>query len=62
MNALEALMRAIYPSTEDVATGLAEDIVKQCLMILDEPDKAQAFPATKALGALIRASGELTPR
>ena len=42
--------------SDDVPSGLAQDIIKQCLDILQEPEKNQAIAATKTLAALIRAS------
>ncbi|KAL7424900.1 hypothetical protein Q5752_000586 [Cryptotrichosporon argae] len=56
LSALKALVRTLYLTKDDVATGLAQDIIKQCLEILDEPEKSQGVAATKALAALVLAS------
>ncbi|WWD20081.1 hypothetical protein CI109_104555 [Kwoniella shandongensis] len=56
LSALESLIRTLYPTEQDAPTGLAQDIIKECLTILDEPDKSQALAATKILAALLRAS------
>jgi DNA repair/transcription protein MET18/MMS19 len=58
LSALESLMRTLYPSEADAPVGLAQDIIKQCLDILDEPEKTQSLAATKALVALLNASRE----
>jgi hypothetical protein len=54
--ALESLIRTVYPNTETAPAGLAQDIIKQCLEILQEPEKSQGVASTKALAALIRGS------
>ncbi|WWC93066.1 uncharacterized protein L201_008031 [Kwoniella dendrophila CBS 6074] len=56
LSALESLIHTLYPTEQDAPTGLAQDIVKQCLEILNEPDKTQAIAATKILAAIFRAS------
>jgi len=56
ISALESLAATIYPSPADVPTGLAQAIIKQCVEILQEPEKSQGLAATKALAAVIRAS------
>jgi DNA repair/transcription protein MET18/MMS19 len=58
LSALESLMRTLYPTEADAPVGLAQDIIKQCLDILDEPEKTQSLAATKALVALLNASRE----
>ncbi|KAK8849457.1 hypothetical protein IAR55_004790 [Kwoniella newhampshirensis] len=56
LSALESLIRTLYPTEQTTPTGLAQDIIKECLTILDEPEKSQALAATKILAALLRAS------
>lgn len=56
--ALEALLRTLYPTSAEPPAGLAQDIIKECLDIIQEPEKTQAVGATKILAALIRASRE----
>lgn len=59
LSALESLIRTLYPTSTDAPSGLAQDIIKECLEILNEPDKTQAVAATKILAAIFRASREL---
>ncbi|WWD04098.1 hypothetical protein V865_002163 [Kwoniella europaea PYCC6329] len=56
LSALESLIRTLYPTESDAPSGLAQDIIKECLEILNEPDKTQAVAATKILAAIFRAS------
>ncbi|WVF68679.1 hypothetical protein IAT40_003451 [Kwoniella sp. CBS 6097] len=56
LSAFEALIRTLYPTEKEPATGLAQDIIKECLAILNEPEKSQAMAATKILAAFLRAS------
>ncbi|OCF43478.1 DNA repair/transcription protein MET18/MMS19 [Kwoniella heveanensis CBS 569] len=56
LSAFESLIRALYPTEKEPATGLAQDIIKECLAILNEPEKSQAMAATKILAAMLRAS------
>ena len=56
LSALESLVAVLYATESDVPTGLAQDITKQCLDILQEPEKSQGLAATKVLVALVRAS------
>ncbi|WVW86641.1 hypothetical protein I302_108694 [Kwoniella bestiolae CBS 10118] len=56
LSALESLIRTLYPTSTDAPSGLAQDIIKECLEILNEPDKTQAVAATKILAAIFRAS------
>ncbi len=56
LSALESMVATLYPTDAEPPTGLAQDIIKQCLNILQEPEKQQGIAATKALAALIRAS------
>jgi DNA repair/transcription protein MET18/MMS19 len=58
LGALESMMRTLYPTASEPPSGLAQDVIKECLDILQEPEKTQAVPATKILAALVRASGE----
>jgi DNA repair/transcription protein MET18/MMS19 len=58
LSALESLVAVLYPTEADAPTGLAQDIIKQCLHILQEPEKSQGIAATKALAVLVRASRE----
>ncbi|ODO00637.1 DNA repair/transcription protein MET18/MMS19 [Cryptococcus wingfieldii CBS 7118] len=56
LSALESLMRTLYPTSSDVPSGLAQDIIKECQKILEEPDKSQAMGATKIIAAIFRGS------
>ncbi|WRT69441.1 uncharacterized protein IL334_006427 [Kwoniella shivajii] len=56
LSALEALIRTLYPTNQDAPSGLAQDFIKECLEILNEPEKSQAVAATKILAAIFRAS------
>ena len=56
MKACESLSRTLYPTLEDPAAGLAQDMIKESLEALAEPEKAQSLGATKVLVALIRSS------
>ena len=58
--ALEALIYTLYPTAADVPSGLAQDIIKQGLEYMEDPEKSQAVAATKTLAALVRASREST--
>lgn len=58
LDALESLIKTLYPKVETSPAGLAHDIIKQCLEMLKDPEKNQAVSATKILGALLRASGK----
>lgn len=53
---LESFIRTLYPSALDSPVGLAQEIIKQSLELLKEPEKTQATSATKMLAALLRAS------
>ena len=54
--AFESFLHTLYPSASDNATGIASDIVKECLELLNEPDKSKAMAATKVLACFIRTS------
>ncbi|ORY34974.1 Dos2-interacting transcription regulator of RNA-Pol-II-domain-containing protein [Naematelia encephala] len=56
LSALESLMRTLYPTEAEVPTGLAQDIIKEALTVLEEPEKSQGIASTKILAALVRAS------
>jgi DNA repair/transcription protein MET18/MMS19 len=56
LSALESFIRTLYPTASDTPTGMAQDIIKESLEILQEPEKSQGIAATKALAALIRGS------
>jgi DNA repair/transcription protein MET18/MMS19 len=56
LSALEALVRTLYPDVSDPPAGLAQDIIKQSVELLNEPEKTQATSATKMLAALLRSS------
>ena len=56
LSALESLIRTLYPTAQDVPSGLAQTIIKECLDMMREPEKTQALAATKMLVALVRAS------
>jgi DNA repair/transcription protein MET18/MMS19 len=58
LKACESLARTLYPNPDDKATGLAQDMIKESLEALAEPEKAQSLGATKVLVALIRSSRE----
>ena len=60
LSALEALVYTLYPTAESPATGLGQDMIKECLEVLNEPEKSQSIAATKALAAMLRASREST--
>ena len=55
---LESFIRTLYPNASDPPVGLAQEIIKQSLELLKEPEKTQATSATKMLAALLRASRE----
>ena len=55
---LESFVRTLYPNASDPPVGLAQEIIKQSLELLKEPEKTQATSATKMLAALLRASRE----
>ena len=59
--ALEALIATIYPTAQDVPSGLAQDIIKQCLEYMEDPEKSQAIAAVKTLAAMVRASRKSHP-
>jgi hypothetical protein len=52
----------MYPTAEDSPVGLAQDMIKESLEALSEPEKAQSLGATKILVALIRSSRMSIPR
>ncbi len=54
--ALESLMKTLYPTISDTPTSLAQDIIKEALETLQEPEKSQGMAVTKALAAMIRGS------
>ena len=56
LKACEALTRTLYPTAADSAAGLSQDMIKEALVALEEPEKAQSLGATKILVAIIRAS------
>ncbi|ORX37979.1 Dos2-interacting transcription regulator of RNA-Pol-II-domain-containing protein [Kockovaella imperatae] len=59
--ALEALIATIYPTAQDVPSGLAQDVIKQCIEFMEDPEKSQAIAAVKALAAVVRASPSAGP-
>lgn len=61
LSALESLIRTLYPAPLDSPAGLAQDIIKQSVELLNEPEKTQATSATKMLAALLRSSREWLP-
>lgn len=61
LSALEGFIRALYPKPDSVPSGMAEEIVKQSLDVLQEPAKTQTLAATKILVALFNASCKLSP-
>jgi DNA repair/transcription protein MET18/MMS19 len=58
LKACESLARTMYPTAGDSPVGLAQDMIKESLEALSEPEKAQSLGATKILVALIRSSRE----
>jgi hypothetical protein len=52
-------MQALYPNPRDTPTGLAQDIIKECLKLLEQPDKSQSLAATKSLVAMFNSTGKL---
>lgn len=58
LSALQSLMRTLYPTLGDAPVGLAQDVIKQCLEVLEDPEKTQGLAATKCLVELIKASRE----
>ena len=56
LKACESLARTLYPTADDSPAGLAQDMIKEALEALQEPEKAQSLGATKILVAIIRAS------
>lgn len=58
LSALESLMQALYPNPRDTPTGLAQDIIKECLKLLEQPDKSQSLAATKSLVAMFNSTGK----
>lgn len=57
-SALESLMRAVYPGEKDSPAGLAQDIIKECLGFLEDPEKSTALAATKGLVAMFNSNGK----
>ncbi|RXK38054.1 hypothetical protein M231_04724, partial [Tremella mesenterica] len=61
LSALESLVKTLYPTADVVPTGIAQDIIKQCLEIMNDPEKAQALAATKIIVGLVGASASAGP-
>lgn len=59
LKACESLTRTLYPTADSSAAGLAQDMIKEALAALEEPEKAQSLGATKILVSIIRASRTL---
>lgn len=62
LKACESLARTLYPTAGDSPAGLAQDMIKEALDALQEPEKAQSLGATKILVAIIRASRAYLPQ
>lgn len=60
LSALESLMRTLYPNEDSVPSGLAQEIIQECMKSLEEPDKNQALGSTKIIAAIFRSSREYT--
>lgn len=58
LKACESLAKTLYPTKDESPAGLAQDMIKEALEALQEPEKAQSLGATKILVALIRSSRE----
>ncbi|EAL20722.1 hypothetical protein CNBE0870 [Cryptococcus deneoformans B-3501A] len=56
LSALESLMRALYPNEDSVPSGLAQEIIQECMKSLEEPEKNQALGSTKIIAAIFRGS------
>ncbi|WVN87024.1 uncharacterized protein L203_102200 [Cryptococcus depauperatus CBS 7841] len=56
LTALESLMHTLYPNESDSAKGLAQDVIKECAKIFEEPDKNQAVCATNIIAAIFKGS------
>ncbi|WVO13693.1 hypothetical protein L204_101314 [Cryptococcus depauperatus] len=56
LTALESLMHTLYPNESDSAEGLAQDVIKECAKIFEEPDKNQAVCATNIIAAIFKGS------
>ncbi|KIR60191.1 DNA repair/transcription protein MET18/MMS19 [Cryptococcus bacillisporus CA1873] len=56
LSALESLMRTLYPNEDSVPSGLAQEIIQECMKSLEEPDKNQALGSTKIIAAIFRGS------
>lgn len=48
----------LYPEGKENSIEMAQEIVKECAELLQEPEKSKAKPATKILSGLIAASRE----
>lgn len=46
----------LYPESKENSIDLAQEIIKECSELLQEPEKSKAKPATKILSGLILAS------
>jgi hypothetical protein len=53
---LESLIKTLYPTSGDSPAGLAQDVIKESLALLDEPEKSQATSGVKVIACLLRAS------
>ena len=59
MKATQTLIQTIYSSGSDDETssgeleGVITEISKECLELMDEPEKSQAVPASKVMASLV---------
>lgn len=48
----------LYPEGKENSIDMAQEIIKECSELLQEPEKSKAKPATRILSGLIEASRE----
>ncbi|GHJ87563.1 hypothetical protein NliqN6_3965 [Naganishia liquefaciens] len=56
LETFRTMIVTLYPESKENSIDLAQEIIKECQEILQEPEKSKAKPATKILSGLIFAS------
>lgn len=58
MDTFRAMIVTLYPEGKENSIDMAQEIIKECAELLQEPEKSKAKPATRILSGLIAASRE----
>lgn len=56
LDTFRAMIVTLYPEGKENSIDMAQEIIKECSELLQEPEKSKAKPATKILSGLVLAS------